>query len=138
MASDQLNQINYMAGASELASASSASSSSAFSSTAGFNTSVALMDDLVKEYLIYRGFNLTFKSFEQDLKQDKDRCFRADKITDQLLAFVHSYDLSGLMDYWSFLEHKYFSRITLRPFPNSSAALTRKYEVCLLYTSRRG
>ena len=34
------------------------------------------MDELVKEYLIYRGFSLTVKSFDADLKADKDKSFR--------------------------------------------------------------
>ena len=62
-------------------------------------TSVAQMDELVKEYLLFRGFSQTLKSFDHDLKIDKDRCFKADKITDQLLSYVYSYDLSGLFSY---------------------------------------
>lgn len=96
------------------------------------NTSITQMDELVKEYLLFRGFNSTIKSFENELKQDKDRCFRADKITDQLLSYIYSFDLSGLLDYWSYLEHKFFSRITLKVSNTSSTALTRKYELFLL------
>jgi WD repeat-containing protein 91 len=106
--------------------------SSSTSQQANGTTSVALMDELVKEYLIFRGFNQTVKSFEHDLKNDKDRGFKADKITDQLLSFVYSYDLSGLLDYWSYLEHKFFSKITLKLSNTSSTALTRKYELFLL------
>ena len=95
-------------------------------------TSIAQMDELVKEYLLYRGFNQTLKSFEHDLKNDKDRCFKADKITDQLLSYVYSYDLNGLLDYWSYLDHKFFSKITLKLSNTSSTALTRKYELFLL------
>jgi hypothetical protein len=95
-------------------------------------TSIAFMDELIKEYLLFRGFIATIKSFEHDLKLDKDRSFRADKITDQLFAYIHAYDLNGLLDYWSYLDHKYFSKITLRMSANSSAALSRKYELFLL------
>jgi hypothetical protein len=109
-------------------------SHSPFYSNAFLNasTSIAFMDELIKEYLLFRGFNATIKAFEQDLKQDKDRAFRADKITDQLLSYVYSYDLNGLLDYWSYLDHKFFSKVTLKLSNNSSAALSRKYELFLL------
>lgn len=98
----------------------------------GVATSIAFMDELVKEYLLFRGFQATIKSFEHDIKQDKDRSFRADKITEQLFAYIHAYDLSGLLDYWSYLDHKFFSKITLKLTPYSSASLSRKYELFLL------
>ena len=34
------------------------------------------MDELVKEYLIFRGFTGTVRSFDVDLKSDKDKAFR--------------------------------------------------------------
>jgi hypothetical protein len=95
-------------------------------------TSISFMDELIKEYLLFRGFNATIKAFEHDLKQDKDRSFRADKITDQLFAYIHAYDLNGLLDYWTYLDHKYFSKISLKLSAYSSAALSRKYELFLL------
>jgi hypothetical protein len=97
-----------------------------------YNTSVQYMDELVREYLLFRGFNSTLKAFDYDVKQDKDRCFKADKITDQLLSYVYSYDLNGLLEYWSYLEQRFFNRITLKLSTNSSTALARKYELFLL------
>ena len=38
--------------------------------------SAPMLDDLIKEYLIFRGFTNTLKSFESDLKSDKDKSFR--------------------------------------------------------------
>ena len=92
-------------------------------------TSISFMDDLVKEYLLYRGCNATLKSFEHDLKQDKDRTFKADKIVEQLFAYVNSYDLLALLEYWSYLDQKYFSHITYKT-PNGTS-LSRKYEINL-------
>lgn len=37
---------------------------------------VPMLDDVIKEYLIFRGFSGTLKSFESDLKADKDKSFR--------------------------------------------------------------
>lgn len=95
-------------------------------------TSVSFMDDLVKEYLLFRGFTGCLKSFEADLKLDKDKCLKADKVVEQLFQFVYSFDLSGLLDYWSYLDMKYFSRLTLKLSGSSSISLTRKYELFLL------
>ncbi|CAF0959075.1 unnamed protein product [Brachionus calyciflorus] len=95
-------------------------------------TSINFMDELIKEYLIYRGFNSTVKSLDSDLKQDKDRCFRPDKITDQLLSYIYSFDLNGLIDYWTYLDQKYFSRITIKISKTSHNTLIKRYELYLL------
>ena len=34
---------------------------------------VPVLDDIIKEYLLFRGFTSTLKSFEADLKVDKDK-----------------------------------------------------------------
>ena len=34
------------------------------------------MDELVKEYLLFRGFTGTLKALDADLKSDKDKAFR--------------------------------------------------------------
>lgn len=97
-------------------------------------TSVSVMDDLVKEYLLFRGFNSCLKTLEQDLKQDKDKWLKADKVIEHIFSYIYSFDLNGLLDYWLYLDTKYFSRLTLKFVQNSSSALslTRKYELFLL------
>ena len=37
---------------------------------------VQQMDELVKEYLLYRGFSGTLKALDADLRLDKDKSFR--------------------------------------------------------------
>ena len=37
---------------------------------------VGALDETIKEYLLYRGFTLTLKHFEQEKKDDKDKGFR--------------------------------------------------------------
>lgn len=34
------------------------------------------LDELIKEYLVFRGFTSTLRSLENDLKNDKDKGFR--------------------------------------------------------------
>jgi len=35
-----------------------------------------VLDDLIKEYLLFRGFTSTLKAFENDIKADKDKSFK--------------------------------------------------------------
>ena len=37
---------------------------------------VGAVDEVIKEYLLYRGFALTLKQFEQEKSNDKDKSFR--------------------------------------------------------------
>jgi hypothetical protein len=42
---------------------------------------VQYIDELVREYLLFRGFTLTLKSFDNELKIDKDKGFRVSIFT---------------------------------------------------------
>lgn len=42
---------------------------------------VQYVDELVKEYLLFRGFSQTLKAFDNDLKAEKEKGFRVRKIT---------------------------------------------------------
>lgn len=96
-------------------------------------TSISLTDDLVKEYLLYRGFTTTFRVFDHDLKIDRDRSFRVDKIIEQLLVYIHAFDLTSFMDYWSYLDQRFFAKFTIKlGGSSSSAAVTKRYEVNLM------
>lgn len=135
MASDNLYFVNTVTQSLSQASTASSTSHVSFGSNANGTTSVSHMDELVKEYLLYRGFNATLKAFEQELKQDRDRSLRADKITDQLMAYIHGYDLNAFMDYWSYLEGKYFANVTLKlsaHHTHSHGSLTKRYETNLM------
>lgn len=72
---------------------------------------VQYMDELIKEYLQYRGFNTTLKAFEIDLRNDKERAFRVDKIIEQLVHHINTYDLNGLKELWSHLDVHMFSKL---------------------------
>jgi WD repeat-containing protein 91 len=41
---------------------------------------VQYMDEMVKEYLLFRGFCTTLKTFDAELKTDKDKGFRVSLI----------------------------------------------------------
>lgn len=54
-------------------------------------------------------------------------CYKVTKIMDQLLAYVSSYDISSLRDYWEHLDKKFFKRLDYQHYNN-----VRKLETCLL------
>lgn len=72
---------------------------------------IQYVDELVKEYLLYRGFTYTLKSFDTELKVDKEKGFRVDKIIEQFLTHITSYDINSIRDLWSHLESHLFSRL---------------------------
>ncbi|XP_005748233.1 WD repeat-containing protein 91 [Pundamilia nyererei] len=74
-------------------------------------SAVERTDEHVREYLIYRGFTNTLKHLDYDIKADKEKGFRVDKIIDQLQQFVQSFDLAGLKEYWVYLDKRLFSRL---------------------------
>ncbi|KAF4077032.1 hypothetical protein AMELA_G00203460 [Ameiurus melas] len=95
-------------------------------------SAVERTDDLVREYLIYRGFTSALKHLDTDIKADKEKGFRVDKIIDQLHQFIQSFDLAGLKEYWSYLDHRFFSRLedVYRPTVNKlRTSLFRYYLV---------
>ncbi|KAK2535003.1 Wdr91 [Columba guinea] len=89
-------------------------------------------DELVREYLLFRGFTAALKQLDAEIKADREKGFRVDKIVDQLQQFVQSYDLAALRDYWSYLDRRLFSRLedVYRPTVNKlKTSLFRYYLV---------
>ncbi|EAT43118.1 AAEL005403-PA [Aedes aegypti] len=84
-------------------------------------------DGLVREYVLFRGFSHTLKSFDSELKNDKDKSFRVDKIIDQLMQLIQSQDLQGLRDLWAHLNNHLF-----RNLEHSYTAAVNKLEQSIL------
>ena len=72
---------------------------------------VQYMDELIREYLLYRGFNGTVRAFDLDLKADKEKGFRVDKIIDQLTHYIGLYELNTLRELWGHLDTHVFSML---------------------------
>lgn len=73
---------------------------------------IQYVDDLIREYMLFRGFSNTIKSFEVELKSDnKDKSFRVDKIIDQITLCINSHDLQSLKDIWNHLEGHLFNKL---------------------------
>ncbi|KAJ2492619.1 hypothetical protein IWW37_001230 [Coemansia sp. RSA 2050] len=74
--------------------------------------SVEYIDDLIREYLLFRGFKNTLKALEEDLQRDQDRGFSAEKIADELLGMATSLDADGLLEYWQYMSYRFFSHLS--------------------------
>lgn len=72
---------------------------------------IQFVDELVREYMLFRGFSSSLKTFDAELKQDKDKGFRADKIIDQITHFINVHDLNALRDLWGHLESQLFTKL---------------------------
>ncbi|KAJ8025531.1 WD repeat-containing protein 91 [Holothuria leucospilota] len=100
---------------------------------------VERMDELVKDYLLFRGMTNTFKAFEGDLKNDKDRAYRADKIKDQILSYIQTHDLNGLRNLWKHLDRRIFSNLEYTHNANIrriEISLLRLYVITAVQSSR--
>ncbi|XP_050436950.1 WD repeat-containing protein 91 isoform X2 [Adelges cooleyi] len=69
------------------------------------------IDELIREYFLFRGFTNSLKWFDYDVKADKDKGFRVDKLVEQITQLVYSYDLATIRDLWSHFENKLFSKL---------------------------
>ena len=75
------------------------------------------MDELIKEYLLYRGLMETFTSFEKEIKQDKQsHQFEGSRIVHQLFSYVHDYNLTSLLELWKYIDFTLFSKLDQKYF----------------------
>ena len=68
-------------------------------------------DELVLEYILFRGFTETYRTFGTEQKQDKTRCFNVDRLLEQLQTCCATHDAAGLLDLWGFLKTTFFSHL---------------------------
>ncbi|XP_051886386.1 WD repeat-containing protein 91 isoform X3 [Pristis pectinata] len=74
-------------------------------------SAVERTDELVREYLLYREFTGTLKVLDAEMKADKEKGCRVDKIVEHLQHLVQGYDLNGLREYWNYLDRRLFRRL---------------------------
>lgn len=68
-------------------------------------------DKLVEEYLLFRGFMQTHRAFLGEVKHDRIHEFQVDKIVEELLRLLTSFQYHAMMDLWGFLQERFFSRL---------------------------
>ena len=75
------------------------------------SVNIAYADDLVKEYLLFRGFVKTANQFDSDRKTNKLKGFQAAKIVEQLFHHINNYNIVALLDLWDYLTRNFFARL---------------------------
>ncbi|XP_052868737.1 WD repeat-containing protein 91 [Anopheles cruzii] len=100
---------------------------------------IQYMDSLIREYILFRGFSNTLKVFESELKGDKDKSFRVDKVIDQIMLLIHNHDLLGLRDLWANLNNHLFRNLE-HHFATAVIKLEQsllKFYLIVAYTSNK-
>lgn len=77
-------------------------------------SSFAFVDDLIRDYLNFRGLTSTLRTFDNELSRTPIGQFRADRITEQLTSYIHQFDINNLIDYWNQVEQRLLSSLILR------------------------
>ncbi|RVE65459.1 hypothetical protein OJAV_G00116800 [Oryzias javanicus] len=101
-------------------------------------SAVERTDEHVREYLIYRGFTNTLKHLDNEMKADKEKGFRVDKIIEQLQQFVQSFDLCSLKEYWLYLDRRLFCRLEDVYKSTVNKLRTSLYRYYVINTIQRG
>eukprot|EP00667_Euglena_gracilis_P017405 EG_transcript_18329 len=83
-------------------------------------------DELVREYLVFRGFLSTLKAFGAERKNDKVKGIQPDRIVEQLQTHIVNFEPASLLELWRYLEARFFSRLDAR-----FAKATKKLEQSL-------
>ena len=99
------------------------------------------VDELVREYLIFRGFLNTVKVFATERKADKVKGIQPDRIVDQLQAYVLNFEPLNLIDLWKYMEARFFSRLDPRFAKTTKKleqSLKRYYVVHCMQTNNYG
>ncbi|CAF1091250.1 unnamed protein product [Rotaria magnacalcarata] len=77
-------------------------------------SSFSFVDDLIRDYLNYRGLTSTLRTFDNEIGKIPIGQFRADRIIEQLTIYIHQFDINNLIDYWTQLEQRLLSTLIIR------------------------
>lgn len=102
------------------------------------SSAVERTDELVREYLTYRGFSSALRHLDSEIKTDRERGLRVDRIVEQLLQLVVTFDLSALRDYWGHLERRLFSRLQEGYAPAVAKLTTSLYRYYVVNSIQKG
>ncbi|EKX53171.1 hypothetical protein GUITHDRAFT_132936 [Guillardia theta CCMP2712] len=75
-------------------------------------TLLSWADRVVEEYLLFRGFIQAHRSFLQETKNDRLHEFQVEKIVEELLRLLTSFQYQAMMDLWFFLQERFFTRMS--------------------------
>jgi len=77
---------------------------------------LANTDNMVAEYLIYRGFNNTFKTFDNERNKDRTKQFEIEKIIESIFNDIHSLSIDNFMSLWEFLSKGFFLHLDIEHY----------------------
>ncbi|CAL1273797.1 unnamed protein product [Larinioides sclopetarius] len=103
-------------------------------------SAVGFGDELVRDYLLFRGFLTALKVFDSEIKADKDRGFRPDRIVEHLSSCIINLDLNSLRESWAHLDQRFFARLEhsfLGTAKKLETALLRMYLVTCISSGRQ-
>lgn len=69
------------------------------------------VDELVMEYLLFRGFTKSFQAFSVERKRDRAKGFDVEQIISQLLLAVQTYQIDSVLETWKFLTARFFNHL---------------------------
>ncbi|XP_058117640.1 WD repeat-containing protein 91 [Anopheles ziemanni] len=100
---------------------------------------IQYVDGLIREYILFRGFSNTLKAFDSELKSDKDKSFRVDKVIEQILLLIHNHDLQGLRELWAHLNNHLFRNLEhhFATAVNKLEQSVLKFYLIVAYTSNK-
>ncbi|XP_053658993.1 WD repeat-containing protein 91 [Anopheles marshallii] len=100
---------------------------------------IQYIDGLIREYILFRGFSNTLKVFDNELKSDKDKSFRVDKVIEQILLLIHNHDLGGLRELWAHLNNHLFRNLEhhFATAVNKLEQSVLKFYLIVAYTSSK-
>ena len=105
-------------------------------------SSFPFVDDLLRDYLNYRGLTTTLRTFDNEQSKLPIGSFRADRITEQLTLYIHQFDINNLIDYWTQIEQRLLSMLVLHSHQQNNSLnkirtnLYRCYLVHAIQSSR--
>jgi hypothetical protein len=76
-------------------------------------TSFPLIDDLIRDYFQYRNLTSTSRIFDNEILKLPLEQYRADHIIEQLTLSIHQFDINTLIDYWTQIEQRLLSTLTI-------------------------
>mmetsp|Transcript_9396 Transcript_9396/g.25488 ORF Transcript_9396/g.25488 Transcript_9396/m.25488 type:complete len:133 (+) Transcript_9396:191-589(+) len=68
----------------------------------------AHVDQVLREYLLFRGFVRTLQSFDLEQQNDKLIAYDIDKVKDRIFELIDKLELAGFLTLWKLLADRFF------------------------------
>lgn len=72
---------------------------------------LASVNDMVLEYLLFRGYTRTFKSLVREGDDDRLCAFHSTKVVDAIFGHIEALDMRSFRELWAFLDARFFAHL---------------------------